>query len=78
MTLEELVAEEKRLKSQKITVAVFVGLVVGTAVYAATHKGFILTVLLLVFSFQIGSRYSNNLKGIQSEISRRNTPFGNA
>ncbi|WP_223834341.1 hypothetical protein [Spirosoma profusum] len=73
MTLDELVSEEKKLKSQKVTIAVFIGFLVGVAVYAATHKGFVLPVILLISSFLIGSRYSQSLKGIQAEISRRNT-----
>lgn len=73
MTLEELVSEEKKMKSQKITTAVFIGVLVGVAVYAATHKSFILPVILLIFSFMIGSRNSQSLKSIRSEISRRDT-----
>ncbi|WP_232540889.1 hypothetical protein [Spirosoma endbachense] len=73
MTLEELVSEEKKLKSQKITIAVIIGIVVGIAVYSATHRGFVLPIILLIFSLVIGSRYSKNLKGIQAEISRRDT-----
>ena len=73
MTLEELVSEEKKMKSQKTTTAVIIGVGIGIAVYAATHKGFVLPVILLIFSFLIGYRYSQNLKSIQAEISRRNT-----
>lgn len=74
MTLDELVSEEKKMKSQKITTAVFVGILVGIAIWSATHKGgFILTIGLLIFAALIGSRYSQNLKGIQAEISRRDT-----
>ncbi|MVM32780.1 hypothetical protein GO755_22255 [Spirosoma sp. HMF4905] len=73
MTLDELVAEEKKMKSQKITTAVFIGVLIGIAVYAATHKSFVLPVILLIFSFLIGSRYSQNLKSIQAEINRRDT-----
>jgi ABC-type Mn2+/Zn2+ transport system permease subunit len=74
MTLDQLVSEEKKIKSQKITTAVFVGLLVGIAVWSATHKGgFILTIGLLIFAALIGSRYSKNLKSIQAEISRRDT-----
>lgn len=73
MTLDELVSVEKKLKSQKITIAVFIGFVVGIAIYSATHKGFVLPVILLIFSFFIGATYSKNLKGIQAEISRRDT-----
>ena len=73
MTLDELVSEEKKKKSQKIITALFIGFLVGIAVYLATHKGFVIPIILLVFSFLIGSRYSKSLKGIQSEISRRDT-----
>ncbi|WP_342085604.1 hypothetical protein [Dyadobacter sp. OTU695] len=73
MTLEELVSEEKKVKSQKITTAVFMGLLIGIAVYAATHKGFFLTIILLLSSLLIGYRHSQSLKSIQSEISRRDT-----
>lgn len=74
MTLEELVSEEKKMKSQKITTAVFVGLLIGIAVWSATHKGgFFLTIILLIFSFLIGSVYSKKLKNIQAEISRRDS-----
>lgn len=73
MTLEELVSEEKKMRSQKITTFVFVGVIIGIAIYAATHKSFFLTVVLLIFSFVIGSRYSQGLKNIQGEINRRGT-----
>lgn len=71
MTLDKLVSEEKKMKSQKIVTALFIGFLIGIAVYSATHKGFVLPVILLVFSYLIGSRYSKSLKGIQAEISRR-------
>ena len=73
MTLEELVSEEKKMQSQKIITVVFVGLLAGIAIYAATHKSFLLTVILLIASFLIGSRHSQNLKNIQAEINRRGT-----
>lgn len=74
MTRDELVSEEKKLNSQKIPVALLAGLIVGIAVWSATHKGgFMLTIGLLFSALWIGSRYSNNLKGIQAEISRRDT-----
>lgn len=74
MTLEELVSEEKKIKSQKIPTALLIGFLVGIAIWSATHKGgFFLTVGLLIFALIIGSRYSKNLKGIQAEISQRDT-----
>ena len=74
MTLDELVSEEKKVKSQQIPSAVFIGSLVGIAVWSATHKGgFYLTIGLLIFALLMGSRYSKNLKNIQTEISRRDT-----
>lgn len=73
MTLEELMSEEKKMKSQKIPTAVFIGVLIGIAVYSATHKGFILPIILLIVAFLIGYRNSQTMKGIQAEISCRNT-----
>jgi len=72
MPLDELVSREKKVKSQKIAVALFIGFLVGIAIWSASHKGgFFLTSGLLLFSLFVGSSYSKNLKGIQAEISRR-------
>jgi uncharacterized membrane protein len=74
MTRDELVSEEKKSNSQKTPGALFIGFLVGIAIWSATHKGgFIVTVGLLIFAVWIGSRYSKNRKRIQEEISRRNT-----
>jgi len=76
MTRDELVAEQKKLTSQRTTIplAVLIGAVIGVAVWSATHQGgFILTVLLLIAPFLLGSIYSKRLKSIKAEISRRNT-----
>lgn len=71
MTLEELKSEEHKLKSQKITMAVIIGFLVGIAVWSATHKGGILTFIFLIAALLIGSSYSKKQKGIQAEINRR-------
>lgn len=63
MTFDELVAEEKKVKSQKITTALFIGALVGVAVWSAAHKGSaFLTFGLLILGLVIGSRYLKNLK----------------
>ena len=77
MTLEELVSAEKKMKSPKTTTAIFIGVLIGIAVYAATHKGFVLPVILLILSFLIGSRHAQILKSIQAEISRRDRGLQN-
>lgn len=73
MTLEELVSEEKRMKSQRTMTAAFIGLLLGIAFWSATHGGFILPGILLFFAGLIGYRSSQRLKGIQAEISRNST-----
>ena len=73
MNLEELIAEEKKLKSQRILTGVFIGFLIGIAIYAAAHKGFILPVFLLIVAFLIGRRNAQTMKDIQAEIARRNT-----
>ena len=71
MTLEELVSEEKKVKSQKNTTAFLIGIVVAIAIYSATHGGLFLPIILLILAFQIGSTHSQNLKNVEAEISRR-------
>ena len=73
MTLEELMAEERKLKSQRIMTGVFIGFLLGIAIYSATHKGFILPVILLIVAFLVGRRHSQTVKNLQAEISRRNS-----
>lgn len=74
MTLDQLVSEEKKMNSRKIPVALFIGFLVGIAVWSATHNGgFVLTGILLTSAVLSGSVYSKNFKSIQAEISRRNT-----
>lgn len=74
MTLDELVSEKKKMNSLKIPFALFIGILVGFAVWSATHKGgFIVTIALLIGALLSGSVYSKNLKSIQAEISSRGT-----
>ncbi|HAK80210.1 MAG TPA: hypothetical protein DCR35_10960 [Runella sp.] len=75
LTLEELRAEEKKLKSQRIPMAIFVGFLVGIAIYSATHNGAFLPVILMVAAFIIGRNAANKLKNLQAEIQRRNSTF---
>jgi uncharacterized membrane protein YbjE (DUF340 family) len=73
MTLEELVSEQEKMKSQKALTAVLIGFFSGIAVWSATHKGFALPVCLLITAYLIGSSYSQNTKSIQEEINSRNS-----
>ncbi|GAB3519415.1 hypothetical protein [Emticicia fontis] len=72
MTLEELMVEEKKMKSQRVLTAVFIGFLFGIAIYSATNKGFILPVFLMIIAFMLGRRNSQAMKNLQSEINLRN------
>ena len=68
----ELEADERRLKKERLVWLLVTGLLMGVAVWSATHKGgFLWTVGLMIFGLYVGSRFSKNLKSIQTEISRR-------
>ncbi|RFS17102.1 hypothetical protein [Emticicia sp. C21] len=71
MTLEELAEEEKKMKSQRVMMAVFIGFLIGIAVYSAVNRGFILPVILLIVAFLLGRRNSQTMKDLQAEITRR-------
>ena len=74
LTLEELMSEKRKLKSQQIPSALFIGFLVGIAVWSATHHGSIfLTTGLLVLALWAGSVYSKKQKNIEAEISRRDS-----
>lgn len=73
MTLDELVAEEKKVQSQKILTAALIGLFIGVAFWSAIDKNFANTGVMLLFAYIISSIYNKKLKKIQAEISRRNT-----
>lgn len=73
MTLEELLAAEKAMKSRRTITALFVGFVVGIGFYAATRgKGLFFVVLLFGSALWFGKQYDQGLKKIQAEIERRN------
>ncbi|SOD95848.1 hypothetical protein [Spirosoma fluviale] len=79
-TLDELLVEEKKVKSQQIPFALLIGFVVGVAFMvgaafvSAKHKwGFIVVIGLFALAMFISSKYSKNLKSIQEEISRKKT-----
>ena len=73
MTLEELVSEEQKLKSQKTFTAGFVGFFVGVGVFAAVTKGSIVPLFMWIFAFLIGKNYSDKVKNIRAEIEKRET-----
>ena len=73
LTREEFASEEKKMKSRKTTAALFMGVLVGIAAWSATHKGGLLTYLLLLGAILIGRRTTQETKSVQSEKNRRDT-----
>jgi hypothetical protein len=71
MTLEELVSEEKKMKSGTTPTAFVIGMLVGVAVWSATGGKFLLTIGLLGAALYIGHQNSQTKKAIQAEITRR-------
>lgn len=71
MTLDQLVSEEKKLKSYRNPAAVFLGFLVGIAVFAAVKGKTWLVVMVLSGVFILAARNAQALKNIQAEIKSR-------
>ncbi|WP_020598720.1 hypothetical protein [Spirosoma panaciterrae] len=71
MTLDELVLEEKEMKSGTTASAFIIGMLVGVAVWSATSGKFLLTISLLGVALFVGYKNSQTRKAIQAEIMRR-------
>lgn len=59
--------------SQRITTALIIGVLIGIAVWSATHGGFILPVVLLIVAFLIGYRNSQKTRDIGADMRRNDT-----
>jgi hypothetical protein len=71
LTEQELMQEEKKQKKDVITFRVIIGLLVGVAVYNATHKGSFIISCLPIFCLTFFIEAENNYKAVQSEIESR-------
>ena len=69
MTVEELQAEEKRARTEQITAAVFIGVLIGVIVYGVATRGFglLYTAISLGLIYLI-SRNSNKTKQRLADI----------
>lgn len=72
-TLEELLAEEKKLKRNEITAAVIIGFLIGIIIFGVAAGGigllFIFIPLFLIYLFTKNSKASKqNLKEVQEAI----------
>lgn len=71
MTLDELRAEEKKQKSYRIPSALFLGFLVGIAVFAAVKGKFFLVIMVLAGVIFLANRSGDALKKVQAEIKSR-------
>ncbi len=75
--LEELLAEEKRIKKGEITSAVMIGFLVGIMIYGVAKDGtgilyIIIPVFLILGIYRNSKKQKQKLKEIQLEIKAKN------
>lgn len=68
---QELEEELKKRKKNRILVACLMGLLVGVAIWSATHKGGFWTFTILAFVFFVGRKNSGNVEEATNEINDR-------
>lgn len=71
LTDQELAEELKKKKKERIFVAILMGFLVGCAVWSATHKGTLLTFILLAIVLYLGKRNSGIVEEVTNEINSR-------
>jgi asparagine N-glycosylation enzyme membrane subunit Stt3 len=71
LTDQELGEELKKRKKDRIFVAVLMGVLLGCAVWSATHKGVFLTFILLGVVFYLGRKNSGKVEEVIKEINAR-------
>ncbi len=76
-TLEELKAEEKKLKNMRTMSALFIGVMIGIMIFSLATRGFkflaiLLPVLLIAYNARNMKAQQETLNAIRAEISKRN------
>jgi hypothetical protein len=72
LNCEALMQEEKKLKSNVIACRIIICLLMGIAIYSATHKGsFLIAACLPLFFMSIFVKSEQNYKAVQTEIQSR-------
>ena len=71
LALDELMVEEKRMRSRRFASGFISGLLAGIAVWSATHEGGVLTFVLLAAAVLVARSSAQRLKRLRAEISRR-------
>ena len=68
---QELMEEEKKQKSSVIIIRIMMGVVMGIAIYSATHKGSFLIACLPFFFIPFFVKSENNYKAVKTEMESR-------
>ena len=71
LTLDELVAEEKKLKLLKLIFTLSALMLLGFIIWSATHDGGPSVFFLMAVVVLIATKNSKNLEGVQAETSSR-------
>lgn len=72
LTNEQLLLEQKKLKTSNLTKAVLIGFFIGIAIYSATKKGFgFFTILPLFFAYLLYKDRKRS-KALEDELHARN------
>ena len=73
LTNEELLDKRKKNKTNDITNAVLLGMLVGIAIYSTVVNGLgFFTFLPIVFALYAANQWKKNKKAIEKEITSRN------
>lgn len=78
LTLEELLAEEKKIKKKETISALGTGILIGVIIFGVAKNGigflYIFIPSLLIYgNYKNSQKLKHNLKQIQAEINARNT-----
>ena len=68
---EELLEEGKKRKRNNTATKFMIGIVIGIAIWSATHKGSFIFIILLMFFVYILSKGSKDYEAVKKEIESR-------
>jgi hypothetical protein len=76
LSLDKLLAEQKKIKKSEIYVAAMIGFLLGVLIYGIVKKGFgivhiSIPVVLIIIIARGSKNYKQNLKQIQTEIKNK-------
>jgi len=72
LTDQELLDEAKKIKSNSITFAVLIGIMIGIAIYSTLKKGFGFFTLFPLFFILLASNNRARKKAVENQLKDRN------